>query len=147
MYDSRENEMKIQLTEQKTIAIRMYRKNDFSSIQLLNQEEDWNNLVQNEGTTRAAWDHSNVRYVLEDEERIIGYVRGLTDENVTLYICELLIAKDYRGIGLGRQLLDYVRQMYPKTRVDLLASSSSFTYYEKHHYRPFYGFRKTWEEG
>ncbi|WP_345739422.1 hypothetical protein [Virgibacillus salarius] len=46
--------MKIQLTEQKTIAIRMYRKNDFSSIQLLNQEEDWNNLVQNEGTTRAA---------------------------------------------------------------------------------------------
>lgn len=35
-----------------------------------------------------------------DEKAIIGYVRGLTDQHITLYICELLIKDGFRGLGI-----------------------------------------------
>jgi ribosomal protein S18 acetylase RimI-like enzyme len=77
---------------------------------------------------------------------IVGYIRGFTDTRITLYICELLIDKNYRGAGIGRELLRYVHAQYPTTRMELLASSTSHTFYEAQGYRPFYGFRKTFNE-
>jgi len=124
--------------------IRQYVENDFSRIQQLNQAEAWNNLVENHEDTKAAWGNSTVAYVIEAEGNgIVGYIRGLTDTRITLYICELLIDKKYRGFGLGSELLQYVHNKYPKTRIEMLASSTSRSYYEGQGYRPFYGFRKT----
>ncbi|EMF48148.1 hypothetical protein B481_0269 [Planococcus halocryophilus Or1] len=40
----------------------------------------------------------------------------------------------------------HVHHQYPKTRIELLASSTSRSFYETQKYRPFYGFRKTIEE-
>jgi predicted GNAT family N-acyltransferase len=77
---------------------------------------------------------------------VVGYIRGLTDTRITLYICELLISKENRGLGLGKELLTYVHQLYPKTRIEMLASSTSQTFYKEQGYRAFYGFRKTFEE-
>ena len=59
------------------------------------------------------------------------------------YICELLVAQPFRGCGAGRKLLDFVHALHPDTRIDLLASSSSRSFYEEHEFRPFYGFRKS----
>lgn len=105
--------------------------------------DEWNNLVAQGENTKQAWAHSNVAYVITEDEHVIGYVRGLTDNNITLFICELLIAKNYRGQGLGTELIEYVHNLYPNTRMELLASSDSKSYYEQLRFRPFYGFRKT----
>ncbi|WP_324777907.1 GNAT family N-acetyltransferase [Virgibacillus senegalensis] len=80
------------------------------------------------------------------QENVVGYVKGLTDKAVTLYICELLIAKAYRGSGLGKALLAHVHHLHPETRMEMLATSSSKEFYEKNGFRPFYGFRKTIQE-
>jgi predicted N-acetyltransferase YhbS len=129
------------------IHIRQYLEGDFIRIQELNQEEGWSNLVEKIEDTKEAWENSNVSLVAEAAgDGIVGYIRGFTDTRITLYICELLIDKKYRGSGIGRELLRYVHSQYPSTRMELLASSTSHTFYEAQGYRPFYGFRKTFEE-
>lgn len=129
------------------IHIRQYQESDFSRIQELNRDEGWNNLVEKNEDTRQAWENSSVSYVVEAEgDGVVGYIRGFTDTCITLYICELLIDKKYRGLGIGKELLQYVHRLYPKTRIEMLASSSSHRFYEGQGYRPFYGFRKTFEE-
>lgn len=129
------------------IEIRKFKETDFTRIQELNREEGWSNLVEKNEDTKQAWENSNVSFVVEAEgDGVVGYIRGLTDTRITLYICELLIDKKYRGLGLGSELLQYVHNVYPKTRIEMLASSTSRSFYEGQGYRPFYGFRKTLEE-
>jgi len=129
------------------IEIRKFKETDFNRIQELNSEEGWLNLVEKNEDTKQASENSNVSFVVEaDDNGVVGYIRGLTDKKITLYICELLIDKKYRGLGLGSELLQYVHNVYPKTRIEMLASSTSRSFYEGQGYRPFYGFRKTLEE-
>ncbi|WP_214816324.1 MULTISPECIES: GNAT family N-acetyltransferase [unclassified Exiguobacterium] len=129
------------------MKVRPYVSQDFEHIQRLNRDEGWTQLVERHELTREAWRQSNVTYVMEsDHGEIIAYLRGLTDTTVSLYVCELLVASAYRKRGLGEQILQHVHALYPETRLEMLASSSSHTYYEKLRFRPFYGFRKTIHE-
>ncbi|MER2059915.1 MAG: GNAT family N-acetyltransferase [Niallia sp.] len=128
------------------IQIRSYKEADFSSIHALNEQENWSNLVEKKEDTKAAWNHSNIAYVATVDDKIIGYIRGITDQSITIFICELLIDQEYRGIGVGQELLYFVHSLYPTTRVEMLASSTSQAYYENKGFRPFYGFRKTFAE-
>lgn len=129
-----------------TIVFRAYTEDDFESIHQLNIHEEWNNLVAKKEDTKKAWSNSNVAFVAYDGDNLVGYIRGVTDSYITLLVCELLIAKAYRGSGIGTDLLKFVHKQFPKTRMELLASSSSFSYYENQKFRSFYGFRKTFEE-
>lgn len=118
----------------------------FELIQELNKQEGWTQLVERDEETKQAWSKSNIAYVMTKDEEVIGYVRGLTDEHVTLYICEMLISKPYRGLGLGGKLLNIIQVKYPKARMEMLASRTSRTFYEGQNFRPFYGYRRTFEE-
>lgn len=138
--------MELILKNGSTLSVHDYADKYFPAIQELNKQEQWMNLVEKGEETRQAWENSNIAFVVKDKENVVGYIRGLTDKYVSLYICELLIAEDYRGEGIGGGLLDYVHKLYPKTRMEMLATSASHTYYEKHRFRPFYGFRKTYHE-
>ena len=128
------------------IQVRKYQEDDFPSIHALNREEQWNNLVAKKEDTISAWNHSNIAYVAMLDDKIIGYIRGMTDQSITMYIYELLIDQTYRSLGIGHNLLYYVHRLYPNTRVEMLASSTSHTYYETKGYRAFYGFRKNFTE-
>ncbi|MDV2582040.1 GNAT family N-acetyltransferase [Alkalibacillus haloalkaliphilus] len=129
------------------VLIRPYEDIDINKIQQLNKAEGWTNLVENHSATKEAWQNSNVTYVIEVEGHgVIGYVRGLTDTRVTLFICEMLIDQKYRGLGLGKELLHYIHSIYPDTRLELLANQSSRPFYEELNFRSFYGFRKLKQE-
>ncbi|TYS67697.1 GNAT family N-acetyltransferase [Sutcliffiella horikoshii] len=138
--------MRMQLRKENLLEVREYRQEDFIHIDRLNAEEKWNNLVENKEITKEAWENSNIAYVAEINGQLVGYIRGLTDTSITLYICELLIDRNYRGLGIGEILLNYVHRLYPTTRIEMLANSDSRTYYEQKGYRTFYGFRKTSKE-
>jgi len=128
------------------LNIRPYEERDFDQIQALNEAEGWSQLVRQHELTKQAWRQSNVAYVVESEGQVIAYLRGLTDTTVSLYVCELLIAASHRRLRIGERLLSHVHALYPETRLEMLASASSHTYYEKMNFRPFYGFRKTIHE-
>ncbi|WP_099303275.1 GNAT family N-acetyltransferase [Bacillus sp. Marseille-P3800] len=121
---------------------------DFSSIQQLNHAEGWSYLTENSNQTQRAWSSSTIRFVAKEVKThtVIGYVRGLTDGNLTTYICELLVAKPYQGHGVGDALISHVHSLYPHTRLDVLSLASSKSFYEKMTFRPLYGFRKTYDE-
>lgn len=135
--------MELILQKPEPIFVRSYREKDLPSIQQLNDAEGWVNLAGENDTVRKAWRNSNIAFVMESDKKVIGYIRGMTDTAITLFVCELLIGESYRGMGLGRELLHYVHGLYPETRMEMLANSSSRTFYEKEKFRPFYGFRKT----
>lgn len=130
----------------RTFLVREYNENNFDDIQELNRSENWSNLIEKADDTKHAWANSNVALVVLDHNQIIGYVRGVTDKFISLYICELLVKSNYRGLQIGQELLKYVHSLYPKTRMELLASNTSRTFYDSLKYRPFYGYRKTFEE-
>lgn len=136
--------MEIILKDSEKILIRCYEEKDFSEIQDLNKDEGWTNLAENDLDTKKAWENSNIAFVVESENKgVIGYIRGFTDTRISLFICELLIDKRYRGSGLGKDLLHYIHNIYPNTRMELLANSSSRSFYEAMGFRSFYGFRKS----
>lgn len=134
------------MQKQQEIVIRPYKESDFSGIHKLNEQEGWSNLVANQQQTQAAWNGSNLAVVAEQDGQLVGCLRALTDGAVTLYVCELLIEKSRRGSGIGGMLMDHVHNLYPETRMELLASCTSQSYYEAKRFRAFYGFRKTFEE-
>ena len=131
---------------QEDLVIRPYREGDFPAIHALNKQEQWSNLVAKEQNTKQAWTNSTVAVVAEMDGQVIGCLRGLTDGFISLYICEVLVSENHRKSGVGKKLMRHVHSLYPKTRMELLASSTSRSFYEAQGYRPFYGFRKTIEE-
>lgn len=134
------------MAKQDSILIRNFQETDFPFIHQLNEEEGWNGLAQNKEQTESAWNHSNVTLIAEHEGTVAGYLRGITDGYISLYICEMVIKQDFRGRGIGTSLLKTCHERYPKTRMEMLATSSSQTFYNNMGFRPFYGFRKTYEE-
>ncbi|WP_077329488.1 GNAT family N-acetyltransferase [Virgibacillus siamensis] len=138
--------MNITLQNGMSLQVRKYRETDFETIQHLNAVEGWNNLVEKKMDTMRAWNNSNIAYLVLDGDQIIGYIRGMTDTAVTLFICEVIIEKEYRGQGIGQKLLAFIHSLYPSTRMELLAASSSQSFYKQLDYRPFYGYRKTFAE-
>ncbi|MFC4617635.1 GNAT family N-acetyltransferase [Camelliibacillus cellulosilyticus] len=123
-------------------SIRPYQPDDFIQIQQLNDHAGWTTSSLRPDAAKQAWEQSNIAYVIEENKHVIGYVRGLTDQKITLFICELLIDKNYRGLGLGHDLLKYVHQLYPETRMEMLATKDSQSFYEHLNFRRFNGFRK-----
>ncbi|WP_174615058.1 GNAT family N-acetyltransferase [Virgibacillus ihumii] len=139
--------MELILKNGTSLYVREYRESDFENIHQLNATENWNNLVKQKKKTMQAWNNSNIAYVVLDEDKsFVGSIRGMTDKTITLFICEVLIDKDYRGQGTGRELLKLIHSLYPSTRMELLATSTSQSFYAQLDYRPFYGYRKTYEE-
>lgn len=138
--------MELTIKNGQSIRIREYTVDDFLDIHRLNIEEKWTNLVEKETDYKQAWNNSNIAFVVLSEGKLIGYLRGITDKFITVYICELLISKGYRGFGIGQELLKYTHSMYPKLRIEMLSTSNSRTFYEQLGYRTFYGYRKTKEE-
>jgi predicted N-acetyltransferase YhbS len=112
----------------------------------LNSEEGWYNLVEHKETFKNALNQSNAYVAVDNESNVIGYIRTITDQFITLFICELLVKMSYRSNGVGQALINEVHRQYPTTRIELLATKSSAAYYEKHKFRPFYGFRKSSDE-
>lgn len=93
--------------------------------------------------TKEAWRQSNVAYVVESENgHVISYLRGVDRHDREL----VRVRTAHRGLGIGERLLSHVHALYPETRLEMLASASSHTYYEKLNFRPFYGYRKTIHE-
>ncbi|WP_166669493.1 hypothetical protein [Paenisporosarcina antarctica] len=56
--------------------IRTYSEDDFKYI---NSIKGWTNLLKKNDDTKEAWSNSNVAFIVEADNRLIGCIRGLTD--------------------------------------------------------------------
>lgn len=125
------------------VNIRSFEQDDLSEILQLCKKEGWHTLADHSKDTLTALMQSQ-SYVLVDSNHVIGYIRALSDGAITTFVCEVLVHHDYRGRRLGKALLDHCHQNNPKTRIDLLATTASKSFYESHQFKPFWGFRKSY---
>lgn len=127
------------------IRIIPYDEAFYPDIHRMYSEEGWRNLAENVSDTKTAWNHSSIAFIaVTKEDEAVACLRGFTDTIVTAFICEMLVEKKFRGLGIGKEFLNFVHNLYPNTRIELLATESSRTFYEDEGYRTFYGFRKSY---
>src|SRR5579862_9304935 len=88
------------------IAIRPWGEGDFPAIQRISQALGWPSPTQRPADSLLAWQQSWPALVAIEGERVVGFVRGLTDGAITMYIAELAVEERLRGHGIGRALLD-----------------------------------------
>lgn len=113
------------------VQIRCFTADDFPAIQRLSDKEGWPTPSRRSDEALSAWQHSWPALIIAADEEIVGFVRGLTDGEVTMYIAELLIAEQQRGKGYGRLLLEACHLLYPHTRLDLTSTEEAVTFYKR----------------
>lgn len=126
------------------LKIRTYRENDFTKIQDLYKKEGWLTVIKREDDAKLAFKNSNIVLVATFDDNIIGFLRALSDTQITTYIAELVVDKEFRKKGVAKQLIDYCHQLYPSTRLDVLASDESKKFYIKQQFKTQNGYRKSY---
>lgn len=112
------------------IKIRPWGEADFPAIGRLSQALGWPSPTQRPADSLLAWQHSWPALVAIEGERVVGFVRGLTDGAITMYIAEMAVDVRLRGRGIGRALLDACHALYPTARLDFLATDDARAFYK-----------------
>ena len=77
--------------------------------------------MTNYGSVFSAW----------DDDRLVGLVSAMDDGIMTAYIQYVLVDPEYQGQGIGRQLLNMVKDRYSDfMRIVLVAYNDRVTFYE-----------------
>jgi ribosomal protein S18 acetylase RimI-like enzyme len=148
MYEERKRQLAdalSQMTLPEGIEIRPWTVADTSAIQRISSAEGWPSPTERPDETLFAWQHSWPTLVAVDGETVVGFVRGITDGAITMYIAEMAVDAQQRGRGIGRALLDACHFLYPTTRLDLLSVDDAQAFYKACGFRAVYqGMRKSY---
>jgi ribosomal protein S18 acetylase RimI-like enzyme len=117
------------------IQLRAWKEADFPAIQQLSAQQGWTTPTNRPEEALLAWQHSWPALVVTQSEKVIGFVRGLTDGEVTTYIADLLVDPHYRGRGLGRLLVEVCHALDPHTRLDVISEEDAVLFYKKGGFR------------
>lgn len=126
------------------VKIRAWADADFPDVQRLSSAEGWPTPTARPDEALTSWRNAWPTLVAVAESELVGFVRALTDGEVTMYIAELLVVPGWRGRGLGLALLEACHLLHPHTRIDLLSTENADRFYEANGFRPFQGFRKSY---
>jgi GNAT superfamily N-acetyltransferase len=126
------------------VALRAWQTADFPAIQRLSELEGWPTPSQRPAQALQAWQNSWPALVATDQERVIAFLRAISDGAVTTYVAEVLVAAGWHGLGLGTALLAVCHRLLPTTRLDLLSIGPADGFYRANGFRPFQGFRSSY---
>ena len=143
-YSYIDEEIRSRINLPEGISIRKFVESDFSEIQSLYQSEGWMTFVKRPQDGLTAWRNSPIALVAVEGDIIVGLVRGITDGEITTYIAEVIVDKNYRGKGIGDALISTCHYLYPHTRIDLLSTEGADEFYKRNNFRQTTGFRKSY---
>lgn len=113
--------------------LKYQKEHELELISLLEKEPDWSSFLSDDAidTFKEALLESET-FLCESKGNICGYLRALVD-GFGIYFSELYVAPQFRGSGLGSELLARVKQENPNQNVYVLSDEDAF--YEKLGYR------------
>ena len=136
--ESRQEQLEVALMAMKLpedVQLRCWMEEDFPFIQRLSRLEGWTTPLRRPEEALVAWRNSWPALVVAQRENVIGFVRGMTDGEVTTYIAALLVEREHRGKGLGHLMVDACHKLYPHTRLDLISTEGANAFYKAHGFR------------
>ena len=130
-----------------SFSIQAWSPSYFDAMCALSSVEGWTTPELRPKETLAAWENSWPTLVAVDtDEKLAGFLRAITDTRITTYLCELLVGREFRRLGLGRLLVDVCQGLVPRTRLDLLSTGEADDFYRAIDCADFQGFRRRSEE-
>ena len=109
------------------ISIRKYREErDYVHIMKSCKKEHWEKFYTSKKDIYIQALKNSITYVAYEEGAYCGYIRCITDSIFTIYCCEIIIDDEYKRKGIGRLLIEKVRQDYPTCCIDVLSDNDSF---------------------
>ena len=125
-----------------SLSIREWSPNYFDVMCALSSAEGWTTPELRPKETLVAWENSWPTLVAVDTDgKLAGFLRAITDTQITTYLCEVLVAHEFRCLGLGRLLIDVCQGLVPTTRLDLLSTGETDDFYRAINCVDFQGFR------
>lgn len=102
-------------------------------VETLCRDTEWEILTNDKtlGTFREAL-AGGVTYVCRRNGVFCGFVRGVLDRGLAVYISELYVRQEWRNKGVGEALVETFRERFPTLRVYALSDEDA--YYEKKGY-------------
>ena len=126
-----------------SFSIQAWSPNYFDAMCTLSSAEGWTTPELRPKETLAAWENSWPTLVAVDTNgKLAGFLRAITDTQVTTYLCELLVGREFRRFGLGGLLVDVCQGLVPTTRLDLLSTGEADDFYRSIGCVDFQGFRR-----
>jgi len=71
----------------------------------------------------------SITYVAYSGDVLCGYSRSIDDFGFYIYVCDLLVHKQYRGNNIGRQLMECLLEDFPGQRIYVMSDVDD--YYKK----------------
>ena len=103
--------------------------------------EDVIQVFKNSGITRPVdqkeriqkmLDHANIILTAWDNNRLVGIARALTDFSYCCYLSDLAVDKDYQKKGIGKELIDRIKEIIgEEVALILLSAPNAMDYYPK----------------
>lgn len=109
------------------VHIRQYQEErDYPHILESCKKEHWEKFytVKKEAYKQAL--KQSVTYAAYEGEHYCGYIRCITDGIFTIYCCEIIVDDIYKRRGIGRALIETVREQYPACCMDVLSDNDDF---------------------
>ena len=126
------------------LSVDPWTEKDFRAIQRLSAGEGWTSFTSRSDESLTAWRNSWPALVVHDEQNVLGFIRCLTDTEITAYIAEILVAPEFRNRGIGDALIAICHHLYPHVRFDLLCTEDVDGFYESIGCRKYKGYRKSY---
>jgi GNAT superfamily N-acetyltransferase len=71
----------------------------------------WASKRSDEQIEKSMQNSSCYGIYLEDEEKLTGFARVISDYATTYYLCDVVIDEDYQNKGLGTALVGYIESL------------------------------------
>ena len=84
---------------------------DLQDIIRLLKSTYWADRRSEEQIGRSVLNSSCYGVYLEEEEKLAGFARVISDYATTYYLCDVVIDQDYRSKGLGTALVSYIESL------------------------------------
>ena len=117
------------------MQIRKYNKitDESKLMKMIDDEDGWDYANKNLSEKYKAALETSITYVAYQDDILCGYSRSLNDFGEYIYVCDLLVAKAYRGKELGRKLMECLYIDYPNQIVYVMSDEDG--YYDKVNYK------------
>lgn len=74
---------------------------------------------------------SNLLVTARLDGKLVGFLRGLSDNCYRCFVADLAVAKDFQGKGIGREIITFTRDLTPGARIFLFSAEDAEGFYKK----------------